>query len=71
MIWSTDIEHVRLKLVILGHFSPFTPLENPKISFLKKWKKKKKAGYINILHKSTKKLQSYVVKFLRYRVHET
>ena len=30
MIWSIGIEHDRLKLVILCHFCPFTPLETKK-----------------------------------------
>ena len=44
MIWSIGIEHDRLKLVILCHFCPFTPLKTKqktkKNRFLKKWKKR-------------------------------
>ena len=42
MIYSSwDIEHYRLKLVIMGHFLPFypPPLKTDKIRILKKWKK--------------------------------
>ena len=48
MIWSIGIEHDRLKLVILCHFCPFTPLETKKKK--KKtdfWKNEKKGGDIN------------------------
>ena len=36
---SWDIEQNILKLVILGHFCPFTPLKHPKSKILKKLKK--------------------------------
>ena len=52
MIYSSwDIEQNLLKLVILGHFLPFTPLKTPKIKILKN---KKFAGDIIILHMYTK-----------------
>ena len=40
MIYSSwDIDHDRLKLVILGHFLPFYQKRTQKIKILKKWKK--------------------------------
>ena len=51
MIYSSwDIEQNMQKLVILGHFLPFTPLKSPKIKILKM---KKLAGDIIILPKIT------------------
>ena len=35
---SWDIEHNKLKLVILGHFLPFIPLKTLKIQNFEKWK---------------------------------
>ena len=48
---SRYTEHDRLKLVILGHFLPFYPLNIKKSKFLRN---EKIPGDINILHKCTK-----------------
>ena len=53
MIYSSwDIEHDRLKLVIIGHFLPWYPPKNPENQNSEKMKKI--AGDILILHKCTK-----------------
>ena len=44
---SRDTKCDTLKLVILGHFCPFTPLKIQKLKF---WKNEKTSGDINILH---------------------
>ena len=64
MIWSTVLECDRLKLVIMGHFCPLSPLKPQKIRILKKWKK---LLDIIILHMCIKN-QSYKVWFLKYGV---
>ena len=48
---SWDIEHNKLKLVILGHFLPFIPLKTLKIQNFEKWKSDE---YIIILYMCTK-----------------
>ena len=71
MIWSTsswDIEQNRLKLAILGHFLPFIPLNTPKIKILKNEKICWRYHHFTHVHQ---KLQSYDVRFLRYRVRQT
>ena len=55
---SSDIEHDRLKFVILDHFLHFWPLKNQKIWILKKWKNHWR--YHHCTHISTKN------QFLRY-----
>ena len=49
---SSDIEREGLKLVVLGHFLPFYPLENPRNQNFEKTKTI--AGYIIILQMCTK-----------------
>ena len=58
---SWDIEHDRLKLVILGHFLLFYHKRTKKIKILKKWKKN--SGDIIITH-VFQKSQSYDLRFL-------
>ena len=72
MIYSSwDIKHDRLKLVILGHFSPFypPPLKTQKIKILGKMKKI--AGDKIILHMCTKIHNHMVYGSLEYRVRLT
>ena len=71
MIYSSlDVEHSRLKLVIMGIFCPFTPpplkIQKPRI--LKK--KKKKRSWIYHFTYAYQKSQSYEVQLLRYRVRD-
>ena len=66
MIYSSwDIEHDRLKLIILGHFFPFTSQKTQKIKILKTQKNCWRYHYFTHLYQ---KSQSYDVRFLRYRV---
>ena len=73
MIYSSwDIKHDRLKLVILGHFSPLyppPPLKTQKIKILGKMKKI--AGDKIILHMCTKIHNHMVYGSLEYRVRLT
>ena len=65
---SWDMEHNKLKLVILGLFCPFTPLKTPKIKILKNkticWRYH---DFTQVYQRS----QSHDVWFLRYGVRHT
>ena len=64
--WDKDCECDRLKLVIMGHFCPFTStLKNQKIRILKKWKKLLEIPSFCIY---VPKLRSYEVWFLKHSV---
>ena len=68
MIYSSrDIECDRLKLVIMGHFLPFYPLNNPENLNVEKMKKA--PGDVIILHMCTKNhyhMMYASILFLRY-----
>ena len=59
---SWNIECDRLKLLILGHFLPFYPLNN---------KKRKKVLEISSFYTCVPKPTSHEVRFLRYGVRQT
>ena len=68
MIYSSwDIEQNILKLVILGHFLPFYPLQTPKIKILKN--ENICCRYHHFTH-VYQKSQSYDVWFLTYGVRQ-
>ena len=67
MIYSFwDIECDVMKLVIMGHFLPFDPPNNPKNQILKKWNKRIKT----ILHLCTTN-DGHMMYGSWYRVHQT
>ena len=65
---SWDIYQNKLKLVILGHFSPFVPLKTPKIKILKNEKICWRYNHFTHMHQ---KFQSHDVWFLTYKVRQT
>ena len=69
LIWPTvpEIQSVRLKLIIMGHFLPFhLPLKIQKNKIWKKWKKLLEISYFTCVPKP----QSYEVQLLRYGMRQ-